>query len=92
VTNHILPGRWDEVREMNAKEFKSTGVLAMDIETASAKIRTGPPVDEEEDYDLPIWAGVLPVETTFGKIIPDARNLDGVKELPSIAAARSKFF
>jgi len=92
VTNHILPGRWEEVREMNAKEFKSTGVLAMDIETASAKIRSGPPVDEDDDYDLPIWAGILPVETGFGPTVTDERNIDGVTQPPSLLAANKRFF
>jgi len=91
VTNHILPGRWDEVRPMNAKEFKSTGVLALDIETASAKIRSGPPIDEEADYTLPVWAGVLPVDTFFETTIPDPQNLKGLTEPPSIKAAKSKF-
>jgi len=90
VTNQLLPGRWDEVRPMSEKEFKSTGVLAMDIEAASAKIRTGPPVDDDEDYDLPIWAGVLEVAQTLGDVTPGPRNIS--KEVPgSIQKARDRF-
>ncbi len=90
VTNHLLPGRWDEVRPMTKKEFNATGVLALEIESASAKIRTGAPVDDEEDYALPIWAGVLTAEQSLGGVVNDDRNI--VSELPaSIALARQKF-
>ncbi len=90
VTNHLLPERWDEVRPMTAKEFKATGVLALDIEAASAKIRTGPPVDDEEDYAIPIWAGVLGVETRLVTSETDSRSL--VSDEPnSLALARTKF-
>ena len=91
VTDHILPGRWDEVRPMTDKEFKSTGVLAIDIEAASAKIRSGPPVDEDEDYALPVWAGVLPTPLTFGEPIPDAKLDAGMEPPASIEAAVIKF-
>ncbi len=62
----IMPGRWDDVRQPNEKELYSTSVLRFHIEEASAKIRTGPVADDKEDYDLNVWAGVLPVKTTFG--------------------------
>lgn len=71
ITEQILPGRWDEARLPNDIEMKATSVLAISIDTASAKIRTGPPIDDEEDYELPIWAGILPVETTYGQPITD---------------------
>lgn len=61
VSEQICPGRWEEVREPNAKEMKATSVVAIDIEQASAKQRQGPPGDDAEDYDLPIWAGVIPM-------------------------------
>lgn len=61
VSEQILPGRWDEVRLPTEMEMKATTVLAVEIETASAKIRTGPPADDEADYDLPVWAGLLPL-------------------------------
>lgn len=66
ISDQILPGRWEEVRGPNAKELKATSVLALEIEQASAKIRTGPPGDEKEDYELPIWAGVLPIKSVYG--------------------------
>lgn len=71
ITEQIIKGRWDEVRTPNAQELKATKVLAMKIAEASAKVRTGHPVDDEADYELPIWAGVLPLQTVAGKAIPD---------------------
>jgi len=61
-TNKMQPGRWDDVRKPNDKEWKATMVLAIEIEEASAKVRTGEPKDDEEDYDLDIWAGVVPLK------------------------------
>ena len=61
ISDQILPGRWDEVRQPNDLEMKATTVLAITIDTASGKIRTGPPGDDEADYDLPVWAGILPM-------------------------------
>jgi len=90
VTNHLLPGRWDEVRPMNKKEFGATGVLALDIEAASAKIRTGPPVDDDEDYELPIWAGVLEASQSLGGVTVDPKNIAD-QEPPSLELARRKF-
>jgi len=60
ITDHILPGRWEDARQPNEKELNSTTVVSIKIEEASAKIRTGPPKDDDEDYDLPVWAGVIP--------------------------------
>jgi len=71
VSDQILPGRWDEVRLPNETELKATTVLAIDIDTASAKIRTGPPGDDEEDYDMPLWAGVLPIHLVYGQPVTD---------------------
>jgi uncharacterized protein len=62
ITNKMCPGRWDDVRKPNEGEWKATMVIAFDIDEASAKIRTGPPKDDEEDYELPIWAGVQPMK------------------------------
>ena len=62
VTEHLIPGRWKEARLPNAKELNATGVVSIRIDDASAKVRVGPPVDEEEDYVLPVWAGVLPLQ------------------------------
>lgn len=71
----LYPGRWDTLRPMNDQELKATTILTMPIEEASAKIRSGPPIDDEEDYALPIWAGVLPVRQVTGTPEPDPRNL-----------------
>lgn len=62
VTEHLIPGRWKEARLPNAKELNATSVVSIRIDDASAKVRVGPPVDEEEDYVLPVWAGVLPLQ------------------------------
>jgi uncharacterized protein len=77
-TNHIAPGRWEEVREPTEKELKATSVLALPLEEVSAKVRTGPPIDDEEDYALPIWAGVIPVQTSIGEPQADTRLLPGI--------------
>lgn len=69
----LLPGRWPELRPPTRQEIKATTVLWMDLEEVSAKIRTGQPIDDEEDYALPIWAGVLPIRTTVGAPQPDPR-------------------
>ena len=62
VTEHLIPGRWQEARLPNRKEMNATSVVSIEIDRASAKIRSGPPVDDAEDYALPIWAGVLPLQ------------------------------
>lgn len=73
ISEQVLKGRWDEVRPPVEKELKATTVLRMDIESASAKVRTGPPNDEPEDYALPIWAGVVPITQCFGAAEPDEK-------------------
>ncbi len=74
-----MPGRWDALRPITAKELKGTGVLRLKITEGSCKIRDGGPIDDDEDYSLPIWAGVVPVETRLMPAIPDPRNLPDVK-------------
>ncbi len=71
VTEHIVAGRWAEARTPNDLEMKATAVLAVTIDTASAKVRTGPPGDDAEDYALPVWAGVLPVRQGYDPPVPD---------------------
>ncbi len=78
-TNHMVPGRWEEVRQPNEQELKATTVLVLPLDEVSAKIRTGSPLDDEEDYGLHVWAGVVPVRTELGQPIPDERLLPGVK-------------
>jgi uncharacterized protein len=80
-TNHIVPGRWEEVRQPTEQELKSTTVLALPLEEVSAKVRTGPPLDDEEDYALPVWAGVVPLQSRSGEPVPDARLLPDVPAL-----------
>lgn len=84
ITNHVLPGRWGEARQPSAKEDKGTKLLAIDIDEASAKVRTGPPVDDEEDMALGIWAGVIPLAVTAGtpELAPDLEA--GVDLPPSV--------
>ena len=71
VSEQILPGRWDEVRLPTDIEMKATTVLAIEIDSASAKIRTGPPSDDAEDYDLPVWAGILPIHLAYDEPVED---------------------
>jgi len=84
----LFPGRWDMLRPMNAQEFKATTVLSLPLSEASAKIRTGAPKDDEEDYALPIWAGVIPVTMQIGAPVNDARNLAGVLPPEHVRALR----
>jgi nitroimidazol reductase NimA-like FMN-containing flavoprotein (pyridoxamine 5'-phosphate oxidase superfamily) len=84
LSEHILPGRWDDSRQPNDRELKQTSVLRVPIEEFSAKVRTGPAVDDEEDYAFPTWAGVVPLEMVAGAPIDDARLLPG-KEAPEYA-------
>jgi nitroimidazol reductase NimA-like FMN-containing flavoprotein (pyridoxamine 5'-phosphate oxidase superfamily) len=72
-TEHIVPERWAEVRPPNRQELQGTLVLSLPITEASAKVRTGPPLDDEEDYSLPVWAGVLPLQVVAGDAIADPR-------------------
>jgi uncharacterized protein len=78
ISEHIIPGRWEEARQPNAKELRATTVLRLDLQESSAKIRTGPPVDEEEDLGLPIWAGVIPLTVHAGEPRRDRLVADDV--------------
>lgn len=73
-TDRLYPGRWDALRPVQPQELKATTVLAMDLTEAVAKVREGMPLDDDEDYALPIWAGVLPVQTTVLAPLSDPRN------------------
>ena len=84
----LFPGRWRQLRPITDQEIKATTVLSMPIDEGSAKVRSGPPIDDEADYALPIWAGVVPVATALGAPIADPRNLAGVA-LPDHAAHAS---
>jgi uncharacterized protein len=73
-TEHVMKGRWDDVRQPTEQELKATTVLALPLEEVSAKVRTGGPIDDEEDYALPVWAGVLPLETSIKEPVPDPQR------------------
>jgi nitroimidazol reductase NimA-like FMN-containing flavoprotein (pyridoxamine 5'-phosphate oxidase superfamily) len=90
ISEHLMPGRWDELREPLEKEVKMTGVIAFEIESASAKVSTGMPEDEDEDYDIPIWAGVLPLRSTFTALQDDGRIHAGVEPSAVIRALEGK--
>ena len=76
--DRLTPGRWDEIRETTDQELKGTKIVAMEISEGAAKVRSGGPIDDEPDYDLDIWAGVIPVTTQLGAPIPDHRLKPGV--------------
>lgn len=78
ISEHVLAGRWDEVRQPSEKELKATAVLEFSIEEASAKSRTGFPVDDEEDYALPVWAGIVPLPVMPQAPIPDPQLQCGI--------------
>lgn len=82
LVEHIIPGRSASVRPPTDRELRQTLVLALALDEASAKIRTGPPVDDEEDYASDAWAGVIPLRTTALDAIPDPRLSEGI-ECPS---------
>jgi hypothetical protein len=86
ISEHLAPGRWDEVRPPTDQELKVTSVLRFDIEEASAKVRTGDPVDDDEDLALPVWAGVLPCALTWGAPVGTADLLPGREVSPSVLA------
>lgn len=80
-SEHVMRGRWDDVREPTDTELKQTSVLCLPMLEASAKVRNGPPIDDEEDYDLNVWAGVLPLKMIAGNPIADPRLKSGL-EIP----------
>jgi len=90
ISEHLMPGRWDELRAPTEREVKMTGVIAMSIDAASAKISTGLPVDEEEDYEIAVWAGTLPLTSTFGSLLSDARLLPGAEPSAAVRALQHR--
>ena len=89
LSEHILPGRWEETRQPNEKELKATLVLRLPIVEFSAKVRQGPAIDDEDDYQFPTWAGVVPLTMVTGEPISDARLLPGI-EVPVYAKNYSR--
>ena len=90
ISEQIVPGRWNDVRWPTDQELKATKVLALPISEASAKVRTGPPVDDEEDYAMNVWAGVLPLTVEANEPVPDPRISSEVKEVPQYLRDYSK--
>ncbi len=90
ISEHLMPGRWDELRDPLDKEIKMTGVIAIEIESASAKVSAGMPDDEDEDYAIPVWAGVLPVETRLTSLLDDDRLLEGAVASAAVHALQDR--
>jgi nitroimidazol reductase NimA-like FMN-containing flavoprotein (pyridoxamine 5'-phosphate oxidase superfamily) len=88
LVEHIVPGRGDEVRGGDRRELAATAVLALPLDEVSAKVRTGEPKDDEEDYDLPYWAGVLPLALAPGRPVPDPRLTPGIAVPPHVSRWR----
>jgi hypothetical protein len=80
----LYPGRWKELRPVNQQELKAMTVMGMHIDEAVAKVRTGPPIDEEEDYALAIWAGVVPIRQVLGEPVDDGRVAKGAPGAPRV--------
>lgn len=89
ISEHIIRGRWLDVRQPNERELKQTSVLRLPIEEFSSKVRTGPPIDDEEDYAFATWAGVLPLETKAGEPIADEKLQRGLR-VPEYARRYSR--
>ena len=89
VTEHLIPGRWQEARLPNRKELNATSVVSINMDEASAKVRVGPPVDEPEDYALPVWAGILPLQETPLPPIRDEVQSENIP-LPKYVAQYSR--
>jgi hypothetical protein len=90
IAEHLLPGRWDEARDSHDREVKMTGVLALPIDSASAKVSEGAPNDEEDDYALPIWAGVLPLSLRTGSLRTDEAGVRGLEPSEAIKSLQNR--
>ena len=82
--NRLIPGQWDRLRPVSDQELKATTLLSMPISEASAKVRVGQPEDEPEDYDFPVWAGIVPIRYQVFAPEADPRNLPGVEMPPEV--------
>jgi len=88
LTEHVIAGRWAEARPPSDNELASTSVLSFPLDEASAKVRSGPPKDDEDDYRLPVWAGVIPMALHSGTPIPDARLPADIAPPPYVTSYR----
>ncbi len=88
ISEHLLPGRWNDVRKPNDRELSVTAVLEFSIEEASAKVRQGPASDDEDDYRLPVWAGVVPLSLEPKTPVPDSRLTDAIAMPPYVLDLR----
>ena len=90
ISEHTMPGRWSEVRDSHLNEIKMTGVIKLKIEDASAKISSGPIKDEDEDYKIPVWAGILPITTQTGSLQDDERLINNAQPSEKIKRLQNK--
>ncbi|ANO50611.1 pyridoxamine 5'-phosphate oxidase family protein [Woeseia oceani] len=90
ISEQLMPGRWDELRAPLEREVKMTGVIAVSIDSAAAKVASGLPEDEEDDYGIPVWAGTLPVVSNSGQLIDDERLQPGVRPSPAVLALQNR--
>lgn len=90
LVDHLIPGRVAEVREPTAEELKVTTIVALGIDEASAKVRTGPPADDEDDYALPVWGGLVPLHLAPGEPVPDGRSAPEIGIPPSVERLRKR--
>jgi len=91
ISEHMMPGRWDDLRDPLDKEVKMTGVISLSIDAASAKVANNPfPEDEEEDYVIPVWAGILPMKSAYTELQDADRLVDGVDPSDAVKALQGK--
>ena len=91
ISEHLMPGRWDELRDPLEKEIKMTGVISLSIDSASAKVSDKPyPEDEDADYDIAVWAGILPLKSTYTELEDSDRLIKGVEPSEAVKALQGK--
>ncbi|MCH8136863.1 MAG: pyridoxamine 5'-phosphate oxidase family protein, partial [Proteobacteria bacterium] len=91
ITEATMPGRWDDLRAPLDKEIKMTGIISLSIDSASAKIANNPfPEDEDEDYGIPVWAGILPMKSTYTELEDADRLIDGVEPSAAVKALQGR--
>jgi uncharacterized protein len=90
IVEHVAPGRWDEARRPTSRELRATAVLRLSLDEASAKVRAGPPQDDEDDLDLPVWAGVLPLRTVVEGLVPAEPLPEGLPIPDSVRRLRHR--